>query len=108
MPCWPSCSPSFWAKPPGPVTSNPDLEYKADDGVACPDEGKIAIVDFLWTEGHETTTLYEDQLITDDKVPLYNEAGSGRLQRMARAAGFETVLFKDADIKMNKGMTDKV
>jgi hypothetical protein len=77
------------------ATSNPDPEYKADDAVTCPQEGKIAIVDFLWTEAHrDFPGLYADQYNVDG-VMLYD-----RLTRVAQAAGFTVDVFKDSEINL--------
>ena len=79
-----------------PVASaNPDPEYTSDNAVVCPSEGKIAIVDFLWTEAHnDAPGLYLDQFNVDG-VMLYN-----RIITMAEAAGFTVKLFLDDDINL--------
>jgi hypothetical protein len=74
---------------------NPDPDYTADNAVACRDEGKIAIVDFLWSEAHKDAPgLYLDQFDVDG-VMLYN-----RIIDMAKAAGFTVRLFLDDDINL--------
>lgn len=79
-----------------PVASaKPDYAYSEDNAVACPAEGKIAIVDFLWTAAHrDFPGLYENQYKVDG-VMLYD-----RLQRMGAAAGFKVDLYKDTDINL--------
>lgn len=72
--------------------AEPDPEYKKDEGVTCAAEGKIAIVDFLWTEAHNETVLYSDQWQVDG-VMLWD-----KVTRMAEAAGFKVDHFKDNEI----------
>ena len=72
---------------------NPDPEYAADDAVTCQQQGKIAIVDFQWSDAwKDAPGLYEDQFQVDGMM-LYD-----RLKAMAEAAGFTLDLFKDTDI----------
>jgi hypothetical protein len=78
-----------------PVASAaPDPAYTADNQVACPNEGKIAIVDFLWTEASTETSLYETQFVADG-VMLYD-----RIKMMAEAAGFTVDIYKDSAINV--------
>jgi hypothetical protein len=75
------------------ASANPDPDFTADLAVQCPDEGKIAIVDFQWTEG-QGTTLYTGPFNVDG-VMLYD-----RITRMAEAARFHVDVFKDGDINL--------
>jgi hypothetical protein len=79
-----------------PVASaNPDPDYLADNAVVCPNEGKIALVDFLWSEAHTNFPgLYEDQYNVDG-VMFYD-----RVRLMGEAAGFTVDLFKDSEINL--------
>lgn len=78
-----------------PVASaNPDPEYLADDAVTCRQEGKIAIVDFLWTEAHENYNLYETDFLVDG-VMIWD-----RVRRVGEAAGFTVDLFKDTELNL--------
>jgi hypothetical protein len=77
------------------ASSNPDPDYKADNAVVCRDEGKIAIVDFLWSEAHKDAPgLYLDQFDVNG-VMLYN-----RIIDMAQAACFTVKLFLDDDLNL--------
>ena len=77
------------------ASAEPDPLYVKDDAVTCPQEGKIAIVDFLWTEAHrDFPGLYADQYAVDG-VMLYD-----RLKAMATAAGFTLDVFKDDEINL--------
>jgi len=79
-----------------PVASaDPDPEYTADQAVTCPQEGKIAIVDFLWTEAHrDFPGLYDSQYMVDG-VMLYD-----RIDRIAKASGFTLDVYKDDAINL--------
>jgi hypothetical protein len=107
----PSGSPVGLPAPPSPISNsyadhfplagaNPDPDYAEDDKVACPAEGKVAIVDFLWTEAHEQTSLYSEQWMVDG-VMLWD-----KVTRMAQAAGFQVDHFQDNDI--NTGNFNKL
>ncbi|MEI6127946.1 MAG: hypothetical protein WCQ99_15470, partial [Pseudomonadota bacterium] len=72
---------------------NPDPEYLADDSVQCLQEGKIAIVDFQWSDAwKDAPGLYEAQFQVDGMM-LYD-----RIKAMAEAAGFTLDLYKDTEI----------
>lgn len=78
---------------PFPVaTINPDPEFKADETVSCPDEGKIAIIDFYYTEVSKKGLLYNNEFLVDG-VELWT-----RLERMGQAAHFKVDIFKDDQI----------
>jgi hypothetical protein len=75
--------------------ANPDPEYASDDVVKCPEEGKIAILDFVWSGAHKNfDNLYLSQFMVDG-VLLYD-----RIKMMAEAANFKVNLFKDAEINL--------
>jgi hypothetical protein len=61
--------------------ANPEPEYLADDAVACRLEGKIAIVDFLWTDGHTNYNLHKTDFMVDG-VMLWD-----RIRKVAEAGG---------------------
>ena len=77
------------------ASGNPDPDYAADSQLVCPSEGKIAIVDFLWTEAHTNfPVLYDSQFMVDG-VMLYD-----RVRMMAEAAGFTLDLYRDTAINV--------
>ncbi|MBI2378654.1 MAG: hypothetical protein HYV07_31950 [Deltaproteobacteria bacterium] len=93
-------------RPPGTISSSnsfatrlptaserPDPEYLADDSVPCSAEGRVAIVDFQWTDAQDTN-LYDLQWNVDG-VMLWD-----KVERMFRAAGFTVDRFKDDQIKL--------
>lgn len=78
---------------PFPVASiSPDPEFKADDTVSCPDEGKIAIIDFYYKEVKDKDLLYNNEFLIDGQE-LWD-----RLAEMGRAAHFTVDVFKNDDI----------
>lgn len=77
------------------ATGKPDPNFSADDSVSCPEEGKIAIVDFVWTEAHKDAPGFYDSQFMVDGVPFYD-----RIKMMGEAAGFKVDLFKDAEINL--------
>jgi hypothetical protein len=77
------------------ASAAPDPEFSADKAVVCPQEGRVALVDFAWTSAHlDAPGLYSNQYMVDG-VPFYD-----RLRAMAEAAGFQFDFFKDLDINV--------
>jgi hypothetical protein len=77
-----------------PVASiDPDPFWLKDDGLVCPVEGKIAIVDFARTES-TPSGLYQNEFSVDG-AELYR-----RIELMADAAGFTVDKFFDNDINL--------
>jgi hypothetical protein len=75
--------------------ANPDPTYASDGAVTCPMEGKIAIVDFLWTSAHrDYPGLYNSQFMVD-MVMLYD-----RITQMGKAGNFTVDVYKDTDINL--------
>ena len=74
------------------ATISPDPAYKADDAVACPKEGSIAIVDFYYTEVKHKDLLYNNEFDIDG-MELWD-----RLKAMGEAAGFTVDIFHDDEV----------
>ncbi len=82
------------------ATDKPDPDYTADDAVACPAEGKIAIVDFYYSLGMKLKPLPKDEsphFYADDYV-INGVLLWDRVTRIAQAAGFTVKLFQDDEI----------
>jgi hypothetical protein len=76
------------------AAGNPDPDYTQDDTLACRQEGRIAIIDFYYTDVHENFNLYETDFLVDG-VEIWE-----RIRRVAKAAGFGVDFYKDADINL--------
>lgn len=70
---------------------NPDPEYKADEAVrpSCPQEGRIAVVDFYYKEVKDSGRLYNKEFDIDGKE-IWK-----RLELMGKAAGFEVDVYEN-------------
>lgn len=71
---------------------NPDPKFEKDETVSCPKEGKIAIIDFYYTEVKKKGLLYNNEFLIDG-VELWD-----RLKMMGEAAGFTVDIYKDTEI----------
>ncbi|MBU0554310.1 hypothetical protein KKF91_02680 [Myxococcota bacterium] len=78
----------------------PDPSFAKDNQVSCPSEGRIAIVDFLWVEGHKPNAAPGDQVYGEDfwvgDKDLYT-----RLKAMGEAAGYTVNIFKGNQINLS-------
>jgi len=73
---------------------NPDPEFKEDDQVPCPAEGRIAIVDFQAAEAAKDTVQTWPSTLDVDGLKLWD-----RVTKMGEAAGFKVNLYLNDKIK---------
>jgi len=74
------------------ATSDPDLEFKKDDQLSCPTEGKIAFVDFIAADDH----FDSGRDFSADGHDVMD-----RVQWMAEAAGFQVDIFRDTELNLS-------
>jgi hypothetical protein len=83
------------------ASSNPDPEFKEDDTVPCPAEGRIAIVDFQAAEAAADTETTWPSTIDIDGLPLWD-----RVKKMGDAAGFNVRSYLKGEIKASNFNTE--